>query len=487
MGYEQSRENAGNRAALRTVVLTSADADLRARLRQELTSMRWKVREASGGAEAIALLEQQGAEAMVLDSVLPDLKVSEFASQMHIVHPGMELLWFHGGVDEAGERSPRRNELLHALRQAQQDRNNTVCDSAAWMPAPLTAPQISATERMAPGDQRTLAAQELAAMLRGRNSTRSTINRQISKTEEEGPDTARMNLFPLEADGSTVVGAQLTASAKFATDRPVHEYPCEEQGLESWPRELPLPLPDMVGQSQSMLEMARLVRLVAPRSTTVLIEGETGTGKELIARAVHRLSPRSSKPFVVLNCAAIPESLLEAELFGHTRGAFTGAVQSRTGRIEAAHGGTLFLDEIGEMPLPLQAKMLRFLESGELQRVGDNDLVHVEVRVIAATHEPLKQRSNEHTFRLDLYHRLAVFPVAAPALREHMEDVLLLAEHLLGKLGEEMPVKRLSPNAAQRLMEHDWPGNVRELAHVLERATILAEDRREIAPQEIQF
>ena len=140
----------------------------------------------------------------------------------------------------------------------------------------------------------------------------------------------------------------------------------------------------MVGESAGMLELARLVRLVAPRSTSVLIEGETGTGKELVAKAVHRLSPRASKPFVVLNCAAIPESLLEAELFGHTRGAFTGAVQSRTGRIEAAHGGTLFLDEIGEMPLALQAKMLRFLESGELQRVGDNETLRVDVRVVAA-------------------------------------------------------------------------------------------------------
>jgi len=247
------------------------------------------------------------------------------------------------------------------------------------------------------------------------------------------------------------------------------------------------PLPEMVGESQGMLELSRLIRLVAPRLSTVLIEGETGTGKELVAHAVHQLSTRSSKPFVVLNCAAIPESLLEAELFGHTRGAFTGAVQSRTGRIESADGGTLFLDEIGEMPLSLQAKILRFLESGELQRVGNNEVVHVDVRVLAATDEPLQQRVDEHAFRLDLYHRLAVFPVALPALRERMEDVLPLAAHLLGKLGEEMPVKRLSDGAAARLMEHNWPGNVRELAHVLERATILAEDRREIARDEIQF
>jgi transcriptional regulator with GAF, ATPase, and Fis domain len=235
-----------------------------------------------------------------------------------------------------------------------------------------------------------------------------------------------------------------------------------------------------------MRELARMVRLVAPRSTTVLIEGATGTGKELVAKAVHRLSARASKPFVVLNCAAIPESLLEAELFGHTRGAFTGAVQSRTGRVEAANGGTLFLDEIGEMPLALQAKMLRFLESGEIQRVGGNETVRVDVRVVAATHQPLKLRTAERAFRLDLYHRLAVFPVTVPALCERMEDLVPLATFFLDRLGEEMPVKRLSAGAVERLMTHDWPGNVRELAHVLERATILAEDRLEIAAGEIR-
>ena len=204
-----------------------------------------------------------------------------------------------------------------------------------------------------------------------------------------------------------------------------------------------------------------------------------------MANAIHKLSPRSGKPFLVLNCAAIPEALLEAELFGHTRGAFTGAVQSRTGRIEAAHGGTLFLDEIDEMPLALQAKMLRFLESGELQRVGDNEVLRVDVRVVAASHQPLLERAREHAFRLDLYHRLAVFPVHIPPLRERMGDPPALSSFILSRLGEEMPIKRLSSAAAGRLLQHNWPGNVRELAHVLERASILAEDRREIAAEEI--
>jgi transcriptional regulator with GAF, ATPase, and Fis domain len=244
---------------------------------------------------------------------------------------------------------------------------------------------------------------------------------------------------------------------------------------------------ELVGESAIMLELARTIRLVAPRTATVLIEGETGTGKEVVAHAVHRLSPRSTKPFVVLNCAAIPEALLEAELFGHTRGAFTGAVQSRTGRIEAAHGGTLFLDEIGEMPFGLQAKMLRFLESGELQRVGDNETLRVDVRVIAATHQPLEKRANEGDFRLDLYHRLAVFPIDIAPLRERIADIAALSEHFLVLMGKTSPRKTLSASALEKLYGHDWPGNVRELAHVLERASILAEDSPSIRADDIRL
>ena len=494
MGYGLGRESAGNKATARTVLLASADANLRARLRQELTALRWEVREAAGGAEAMALLEAKGAEAMVLDSALPDLEVGEFASEMRIRHPVMELLRMDGTVDEGGARSPRRNELLHALRQALQDAHGSrgAGESVAWALSPVAVPQISAADRLAPGDRRAAAAQEVAAALRSRNAAWIETSWHTTGMKEDGLGTARPEAVGLKTAGAksirpATVGHRTEGPAMVAAKRPLQAFVFDEERLEIVPRALPMPLPEMVGESPLMLELARLVRLVAPRTSTVLIEGETGTGKELVARAVHQLSTRSNKPFVVLNCAAIPETLLEAELFGHTRGAFTGAVQSRTGRIEAAHGGTLFLDEIGEMPLALQTKVLRFLESGELQRVGDNELIRVEVRVIAATHEPLQQRVDEHAFRLDLYHRLAVFPVSVPTLRERMEDVLPLAAHLLGKLGEEMPVKRLSTDAAARLMEHDWPGNVRELAHVLERATILAEDRREIAREEIRF
>jgi DNA-binding NtrC family response regulator len=236
-----------------------------------------------------------------------------------------------------------------------------------------------------------------------------------------------------------------------------------------------------------MLEVSRRIRLVAPRSTPVLIEGPTGSGKEIVAEALHRLSTRSRKPFVAINCAAIPESLLEAELFGHTRGAFTGAVQGRIGRIESADGGTLFLDEIGEMPLALQSKRLRFVECGELQRVGDNENVKVDVRILAATHKPLAQCAEDGLFRADLYFRLAVFLIRTPAMAEHMEDLPLLVDHFLARMGRDEPVKRISLEAMAKLAAHHWPGNVRELEHLLERAAILSGDETVLAACDIDF
>jgi transcriptional regulator with GAF, ATPase, and Fis domain len=246
-------------------------------------------------------------------------------------------------------------------------------------------------------------------------------------------------------------------------------------------------LPELIGNAPCMLEVSRRIRLVAPRSTAVLIEGPTGSGKELVAEAVHRLSPRSRKPFVAINCAAIPEALLEAELFGHTRGAFTGAVKGRTGRIEAADGGTLFLDEIGEMPLALQSKLLRFVECGELQRVGDNETVRVDVRIVAATHQALAQQTQAGTFRSDLYYRLAVFLIRTPALSEHGQDLPLLVDHFMQRMGRDEPVKRVDAGALAKLGLHDWPGNVRELEHVLERAAILAGADSVLTASEIDF
>ena len=235
------------------------------------------------------------------------------------------------------------------------------------------------------------------------------------------------------------------------------------------------PLPGMVGQTPSMNAVYRMARLVAPRSTPVLITGATGTGKEVVANAIHQLSPRAEKPFVVINCAAIPEALLESELFGYVRGAFTGAVQSRLGRIHAAHGGTLFLDEIGELPLGLQSKLLRFLDQGEVQRLGSSDLFRVDVRVVAATNADLAELSARKQFREDLFYRLSVFPIELPPLGERREDIAALAHHFLRKLFSGCQAPALAAESLRLLEGHSWPGNVRELQHVLERASILAE------------
>jgi transcriptional regulator with GAF, ATPase, and Fis domain len=234
----------------------------------------------------------------------------------------------------------------------------------------------------------------------------------------------------------------------------------------------------MQSWANAMQKIYRLARLVSLRDTTILITGETGTGKELVARGIHKIGTRAQSPFVVVNCAAIPETLLEAELFGHTRGAFTGAVQSRLGRIHAAHGGTLFLDEVGELPLSMQAKLLRFLQDGEVQRLGSSDVFRVDVRVICATNANLHQRVKEKLFRIDLYYRLAVFPIDLPPLRERPEDIVRLAEHILAELCTQagLPPKTFSPSVQVLLQKHSWPGNVRELQHALERASILSGD-----------
>jgi DNA-binding NtrC family response regulator len=238
----------------------------------------------------------------------------------------------------------------------------------------------------------------------------------------------------------------------------------------------------MVGDSELMQRAYELTRMVAERDTTVLITGESGTGKDLVAQEIHQISPRRKQPFVVVNCSAIPEALLEAELFGYTKGAFTGAVQSRIGRIHAAHGGTLFLDEIGDMPLSLQGKLLRFLEQGEVQRLGGNDNLKVDVRVIAATNVHLKQQMEKQLFRDDLYYRLAVFPIQLPPLRDRMGDLEDLTATFITKFHAG---KVLSYEALQVLAQHNWPGNVRELRNVIERATILVGSGQEIRAEHI--
>jgi DNA-binding NtrC family response regulator len=245
------------------------------------------------------------------------------------------------------------------------------------------------------------------------------------------------------------------------------------------------PLQGMIGNSRVMQPVYQLARLLAPRNTTVLITGPTGSGKEIVARAIHELSPRASRTFAVVNCAAIPETLLEAELFGHTRGAFTGAMQAYAGRIQAAQGGTLFLDEIGEMPLNLQPKLLRFLERKELQRLGSADVVQVDARVISATNAHLLSLVREGKFREDLYYRLCGFPIEIPPLRERCDDIALLAAHFLEQLAPNPPAPQMSPQAMQRLRTHAWPGNIRELQNVVERALILSQDEAVIRPEHL--
>ncbi len=249
------------------------------------------------------------------------------------------------------------------------------------------------------------------------------------------------------------------------------------------------PLPGMIGTSAAMQRVYRLVRLVSARTTTVLITGPTGTGKELVARGLHALSPRASKPLVVVNCAAIPETLIESELFGYVRGAFTGAIQSQLGRIPAAHGGTLFLDEISELPLGMQAKLLRFLEQKEIQRLGTSEVTHVDVRVIAASNVDLPARAAADEFRQDLFYRLNAFPIELPPLADRRVDILPLAEHFLACMASALGVSapRLSANASRILETHSWKGNVRELQHVMERASILVENGNTIEAEHLYF
>ncbi|HTV01621.1 MAG TPA: sigma-54 dependent transcriptional regulator [Luteitalea sp.] len=240
----------------------------------------------------------------------------------------------------------------------------------------------------------------------------------------------------------------------------------------------------LVGRSAAMQAVFEIVETVAPTTSTILILGETGTGKELVARAIHHLSPRASERFVALNCSAIPETLLEAELFGHVKGAFTGAVANRPGRFEVAHRGTLFLDEIGTMPMPLQAKLLRALQQREIERIGEARPVRVDVRVLAATNADLESMVKQGTFREDLYYRLNVIPVQLPPLRDRRDDVPLLVRDMLLRLGGQAVPPRtdvtFSQDAMRRLMAFDWPGNIRQLENTVERALALSPGRTQI-------
>ncbi len=236
-----------------------------------------------------------------------------------------------------------------------------------------------------------------------------------------------------------------------------------------------LDLEGIVGGSDVMRRLFGVLGRVSGSDSTILINGETGTGKGLVARAIHRNSKRAGKGFVSINCGAIPENLLESELFGHVKGAFTGATANKTGKFEQAHGGTIFLDEIGDMSPDLQVKLLRVLEEGEFEPVGGNRTVHVDVRVIAATHRDLEEHVSAGRFREDLYYRLYVIPLVLPSLRDRGEDIMLLADHFLGHFNERTgsSVSGFSASARAALLGHAWPGNVRELRNLVERLVVL--------------
>jgi len=379
-----------------STIIASSDALFRKRVLHHLASRNCIAAEASGGAEALALIEQGACQTLVLDQSLPDLDVGELVSTIHARYPHVKVLVLDSETG-MGSRSgdpvlyPASSELFHLLQNSGEPR----------IPTELSDP----------------------------------------------------------------------------LDPPTPRHPASVDSVE--------PLPGMTGHSLSLRRVYRLARLVAPRQTTVLLTGETGTGKELVARALHQLSPRRERPFVVVNCAAIPEPLLEAELFGYNRGAFTGAFQSRMGRIQLAQGGTVLLDEVGDLPLSMQAKFLRFLQEGELQRLGSSDTLRVDVRVIAATNANLGHLVKERRFREDLYYRLAVFPIEIDPLRLRREDIAPLSRLFLDSFSQEahVPRKTLSARATRAIEQYAWPGNVRELRQVIERAFILAEEQIELSPE----
>jgi DNA-binding NtrC family response regulator len=399
----------------RSVIVASGNALLRETIAAELRMLRWTVRQARGAAEIFTLMDEQASTALLLDSWLPDIDVPECVRELTSLFPQLDLVALDGSeLGSAPAQGPFLGELLHALRQAlrQSQAHDELSAAVPFMPAATPA-----------------------SGSRSLDSAYSVDSSALRQSHRSGnPCVSREDACP----------------------------------------GLPDILPEFTGTDACMVEVSRRIQLVAHRKTTVLVHGPTGTGKELVARALHRLSGRPADRFVAINCAAIPESLIEAELFGHARGAFTGAVQARMGRIEAAAGGTLFLDEIGELPPQVQSKLLRFLESGEIQRVGENEVLHVDARVIAATHRRLGAMAAAGSFRLDLLHRLSVFLVQTPALAGRAGDIDALLTRRLHVLGREEPAKHLSAAAHAKLLAHTWPGNVRELEHTVERAWILA-------------
>lgn len=312
----------------------------------------------------------------------------------------------------------------------------------------------------------------------------------IARAKESSPDTEAVVLTGKASQDSAIAALRhgafdyLTKPCKLVELRALLERVSQKRELTNKCRALQHRVerlegaPRLIGDSPSMQQVHSLIGKVAPTNSTVLVLGETGTGKELVARALHDQSLRAEMPFVAVNCGALPESLIESELFGHRRGSFTGADEARVGLFEVANGGTLFLDEIGELPKSMQAKLLRFLESGEIRRVGENDSVVVDVRVVCATHRHLDEMVVDGDFREDLMFRINTFEINLPPLRDRLGDLPELATHLAKRFGSTAAADErslVSQDFLERLASHSWPGNVRELANVIEHASILSE------------
>jgi DNA-binding NtrC family response regulator len=378
-----------------------------------------------------------------------------------------------GGALIASPDSALREEVLHRLNGRCRPVQQALGGADALAKLEKGNWQVLFLDRRLPD----LDAEELIAVIQRRFPATEVVMLDSDRThllEEDEEDNADDK--SVDHDGSSV--ARTSAHLLLSAERRENGEPAAVK-----------PLPGMIGTSAAMQRVYRMVRLVAVRSTTVLIAGPTGTGKELVARALHNLSPRSAKPLVVVNCAAIPEALLESEMFGYTRGAFTGAVQSQLGRISAAHGGTLVLDEISELSLGMQAKLLRFLDQKEIQRLGSSEVTRVDVRVLAASNVDLASLAARGAFRLDLFYRLSAFLIELPSLAERRADIVPLAEHFLACMSAamEVPTPRLREDAIQMLASHPWRGNVRELQHVMERASILVEQGDTIAAEHLYF
>jgi len=382
---------------------------------------------------------------------------------MSVMTP-MPALPAFGGALIASPSSALREQVLHHLNGRWQPVQQALGGAEALVKLEKGGWQVLFLDRRLPD----LDVEELVGIIRLRFPGTQVVllDSDAAQTSDETPS---------ETDGRGEDAAQA-----FVRGAEVRPYPAHPRSA---------PLPGMIGSSETMQRVYRMARLVAPRTTTVLVAGPTGSGKELVAAGLHALSPRAAKPLVVVNCAAIPEALLESELFGYTRGAFTGAVHSQVGKIPSAHGGTLFLDEVSELPLGMQAKLLRFLEQKEVQRLGTPGMTRVDVRVVAASNVDLADWVGRGKFRQDLFYRLSAFPIELPSLAERADDIVPLAEHFLACMAAAMgaPCVRLSADAIRILKGHAWKGNVRELQHVMERASILVESSDTILAEHLYF